>query len=178
MDKIKFNEINEEVIYINEPIARINTKEIALLKNQALHNTRKRIRICTHHDVGDSIHEMLIVHVRGAYIRPHKHFNKIESFHVIEGDLKVVIFDDKGVITDVIEMGSYHSGKNFYYRLADSSFHTVIPQSDIVVFHEITNGPFVREETVFAGWAPEETDSEQQKTFMDNLANQIDRYRN
>jgi len=173
MDKAKFNEVNEEVIYINEPIARINTAEITLLKKKAVNNARKRIRICTHRDVNDTIHEMLIVHTKGAYIRPHKHFNKIESFHVIEGDLKVVVFNDTGEIKEVIDMGSYTSGKNFYYRLADSDFHTVIPISDLIVFHEITNGPFVREDTVFANWAPAETDYAQHKLFLDNLEKQV-----
>lgn len=176
MDNIKFNEINEEIIYVNEPIARINTAEIELLKKKAVVNKRKRIRICTHREVNDKIHEMLIVHVKGAYIRPHKHLNKIESFHVIEGDLKVVVFDDSGDIMDVIDMGSYQSGKNFYYRLADSHFHTIIPVSDLVVFHEITNGPFLREETVFADWAPTESDIELQQEFLDNLIKRVKNY--
>lgn len=173
MDKIKFNQVNEEVIYINEPIVRIKPAEITLLKKKAVKNARKRIRICTHRDVNDAIHEMLIVHTKGAYIRPHKHFNKTESFHVIEGDLKVVVFNDAGNIKEVIDMGGYTSGKDFYYRLADSDFHTVIPISDLVVFHEITNGPFIREDTVFADWAPAETDYEQQKLFLDNLEKQV-----
>ena len=173
MNNIKFNEINEEILYINEPIARINTAEIELLKKKAVNNKRKRIRICTHRDVNDAIHEMLIVHVKGAYIRPHKHTNKIESFHVIDGDLKVVVFNDLGNIMDVIDMGNYSSGKNFYYRLSDSHFHSIIPVSDLVVFHEITNGPFLREETVFADWAPTESDIELQQEFMNSLIERV-----
>ena len=29
---------------------------------------------------------MFIYHSKGAYIRPHKHLNKEESFHLISGD--------------------------------------------------------------------------------------------
>lgn len=36
---------------------------------------------------------MLIVMAKGSYIRPHKHKNKSESFHIIEGLLDVIVFD-------------------------------------------------------------------------------------
>ena len=74
---------------------------------------RSRIRLCAHPDVNDTLHEMLIVHEKGTYVRPHKHLNKTESVHIIEGSVDVVIFDDDGNITDVIQMGDYKSGRNF-----------------------------------------------------------------
>ena len=45
---------------------------------------------------------------------------------------------------------------------------------DRIVFHEITNGPFVREEMLFAPWAPgEEDEVEEQENFLEELFNRL-----
>ncbi len=155
---MKFKVINKEVLYVLDNFTNVNGGDIELLKDKASKNPRRRIRICAHKDTEDTLHEMLIIHSKGAYVRPHKHLNKSESFHIIEGHLEIVIFDEAGSIDKVINMGDYASGNIFYYRLSESCFHTVVPISDIVVFHETTNGPFKREDTIFAPWAPKEDD--------------------
>ena len=167
---MKFKVINKEVLYALDNFTNVNGGDIELLKDKASMNPRKRIRFCAHKGTDDTLHEMLIIHSKGAYVRPHKHLNKSESFHIIEGHLKVVIFNEVGGIDKVINMGDYTSGNIFFYRLTDECFHTVIPISDVVIFHETTNGPFCREDTVFASWAPtEDDDYEVQEAFLDKL---------
>ena len=163
---MRFKVINEEVLYTVDAITDVNGHDIELLKVKASKNKRKRIRLCAHNNTNDTLHEMLIIHSKGTYVRPHKHLSKSESFHIIEGHLKIVIFDDAGSIEEVINMGDYASGNVFFYRLTDKYFHTVIPLSDVVVFHETTNGPFKHEQTIFASWAPEEDNIEEQKKFL------------
>jgi len=165
---MKYKTINDEVLYTTENITRINKSDIDQLKILSRSNPRKRIRICTHPDIGDNIHEMIIIHASGVYITPHKHIGKSESFHIIEGLLLVVIFDEKGEIIEQIRMGDSESGLTFYYRLPANHFHTVVPQSELAVFHEVTNGPFVPEDTVFAPWAPSEEDDPKQKQVFQN----------
>lgn len=172
---MNLKEINEEVFYLRDAITKVNHKDIEFLKNKATDNKRKRVRACSHKGVEDSLHEMLIVHAKGAYIRPHKHINKIESFHMIEGRLKVVIFNETGEILEVINMGDYDSGETFYYRLSESYFHTVVPISDFVVFHETTNGPFRRSDMVFASWSPAEDEFEKQKDYLKELTAELAR---
>ncbi len=109
---------------------------------------------------------MFIVHKKGAYIRPHKHLKKSESFHLITGAADVIIFSRAGKITGVIPMGEYASGGNFYYRISQPYYHTLLIKSDFLVFHETTNGPFKKSGTVFADWSPDENDSAAQKKFM------------
>src|SRR5687768_8037033 len=87
---------NDEVLIAATPIVTVSPADIEALKALALQNPRKRIRICTHKDTADPLHEMLIVHTRDTYVRPHKHLNKSESFHVIEGTVDVVIFNESG----------------------------------------------------------------------------------
>jgi cupin fold WbuC family metalloprotein len=112
------------------------------------------MRVCTHRDPGDSLHEMLIVHTKDTYVRPHKHAAKSESFHVIEGEMDVVVFDDHGAVTDVLRLGDYRSGRTFYYRMHEPLFHTLLIRSEVVIFHEITAGPFRPQDTIFAPWEP------------------------
>lgn len=171
---MKIKVFNEEVLFADVPILKIGNRDINKLKQQSDTNKRKRIRLCAHRDIEDRIHEMLIIHMKDIYVRPHKHINKIESFHVIEGTADIVIYSDDGSIDDVIPMGEYGTDRCFYYRLSDPLFHTLRVTSDYFVFHEITNGPFKKVDTVWASWAPEENDLAAVNNFMEQLATSIE----
>lgn len=150
---IEVREINEEVLYTCDPITAISSKDICILKEKAALNPGKRVRLCAHLSTEDAFHNMLIVLVKGCFIPPHKHQNRAESFHIIEGRLRVIIFDMDGQVKKVITMGDYSSGDPFFYRLSEDLYHTVIPLSDTVVFHESTNGPFDPQNTSFPSWS-------------------------
>ena len=167
---MNIKEINEEVFYTSEAVTKITSKDIEFMKEKASGNRRRKVRLCSHKDTEDSLHEMLIIHAKGAYVRPHKHRNKSESFHIIEGKLDVVIFNETGDILEVIHMGDYRSRDIFYYRLSESRFHTVIPLSDFVIFHEVTNGPFRSEDCIFASWAPAEDETDRQGPYLKELS--------
>lgn len=160
--------INDEVFYATDSIIRFDKSAIELIKESALSSPRGRARICTHKSSEDSLHEMLIAMRSDSYIRPHRHYNKIESFHWIEGRADIVIFNESGQIQDIIALGP---DKNFYYRLSDPFYHTVIIHSPIFVIHEITNGPFVAQDSDFASFAPE--DGEHAREYISNLKNQV-----
>ena len=46
-------------------------------------------------------------------------------------------------------------------------------RSDVLVFHETTNGPFDRKDTVFAPWSPEDGDPQGIDAFMTALEEKI-----
>lgn len=167
---MRFDDFNEEVLFAIDSIVKIDRYEIETLKNKSVSNKRKRIRLCAHNSVEDNLHEMFIVHTKDTYVKPHKHFNKAESLHIIEGFVDVIIFDDEGTIIDVFQMGDYLSGKKFYQRISDSYYHSMIIRSEFLVFHEVTNGPFRRTDTAFPIWAPDETDENATKKFMTKLS--------
>jgi len=167
------NKESNEVLYSNEIITRVDGEGIGYIKKLSIENDRKKIRLCTHNNKNESIHEMFIVHEYGAYVRPHKHPGKIESTHIIEGVVDLVIFDDNGNINDVIKMGDYASGNIFYYRIAAPIYHTLIIKSDILVFHETTNGPFNSHDTVFPLWAPVGNNDQVVSDYMNELAQKI-----
>src|SRR5664280_1436409 len=99
---------NEEVLYADAPLSTLGRDDIEWLKTKALKTARQRIRICSHRDSGDLLHEMLIVHARDTYVRPHKHVNKDESFHVIAGEVDVVLFEENGALCKAIPHGRLH----------------------------------------------------------------------
>lgn len=166
---------NEEVYFTTDNVVKVNNPVIRLLKNKSLKNKRKRIRLCAHKNMKDKLHEMFIVHQKGIYIRPHKHF-KSESLHVIEGKADIILFDKKGSISEIIQVGSYSSGNDFYYRISIPYYHTMIIKSAFLVFHETKAGPFNKKNIIFAPWAPEESNKTEVKIFMKTLKDQVEKY--
>lgn len=164
---------SEEVLCATGSVVVVGAEEVAALKALAATNVRERSRLCAHHDNDNPVHEMFIVHSIGAYVRPHKHLGKPESFHVIEGRVDVVLYGEQGSVTEVIQMGDYASGLPFYYRIADATYHTLLIRSPVLVFHEVTSGPFDRAATIFAPWSPAESDGAAVGLFMTNLQNSV-----
>jgi cupin fold WbuC family metalloprotein len=166
---------SSEVRYATDAVVLVDAGDVAGLKRAAVENSRRRIRLYAHHSVDDRLHEMLIVHTSDTYVRPHKHIGKSESFHVVEGDVDVVVFDDDGDVTEVIRMGAFASGRPFYYRIAEPLFHTLLIRSEILVFHETTSGPFRRADTVFAPWAPADGDAAAVHRYLAELEARLPR---
>ncbi len=173
LPSLEVTKFNDEVLIATEPIVRVGAEDIRVLKERALKNPRRRIRICAHKDTADRLHEMLIIHTSDTYVRPHKHLGKSESFHVIEGTVDVVLFDETGGVTEVIRMGDYASGRRFYYRIDQPIYHTLLITSPVLVFHEVTNGPFRREETAFAPWGPVEQDVVGREAFLNRVRSAV-----
>ena len=168
---------NLEVLYADADVVQVCRGDIAELKELAKDNSRKRIRLCTHRDVSDRIHEMLIVHEQGTYVRPHKHMNRGESLSVLEGSADAVFFDELGTITEVLALGDYASGACWYYRMDDPAYHTLLIHSPQFVFHEVTSGPFAPAGTVFAPWSPAEEDRAALEGFLAELTRKAGQFR-
>lgn len=173
---IPSEQLNCEVFVAGDRIVKVADRVINALKRKAAENPRKRARLCAHRAADNPLHEMLIVLTNNTYIRPHKHPSKSESFHIIEGRLDVLVFDEGGDLIEVVRMGDYASGQAFYYRIADPYYHAPLIRSDYAVFHETTDGPFRRSDTIFAPWAPEEHDDAAVEAFMSRIARDIETY--
>lgn len=169
---MKLQKINNEVFVAEEAIVRLGGEEIAFLKRQAQISPRKRARICAHKSNDEALHEMVIAISADSYIHPHRHVGKAESFHIIDGEVDVVVFDDSGAVSDVIQLGPSGSGRCFYYRLSESRFHTLLIRSDFLIVHEVTNGPFDRDRTVLAPFAPGEEKGDEVRVYMQGVGRQ------
>jgi len=175
---MNLRKVNDEVFVALDPIVKIGGEELTFLKAQAGTNGRKRARICAHKTNDDALHEMVIAISADSYIHPHKHLGKSESFHIVEGVVDVVVFDAAGDIAEIIELGDPASGRNFFYRLSESAFHTLLIRTDFLVVHEVTNGPFIKEKTVLATFAPPEDRVEETGVYMTQIARRAAEFRN
>ncbi|HSX13958.1 MAG TPA: WbuC family cupin fold metalloprotein [Chlamydiales bacterium] len=141
------------VLFANQSICVVTQELIDRLKKIAQKASLKRSRFCLHLSHEDAVQEMVIVLHKDSYIRPHRHQNKSESFHMIEGAVLIAFFDEGGEVKQTLEL---KAGKDpFLYRLSIPSWHTVIPLTEFAIFHEVSTGPFGPSE--FPSWEPENT---------------------
>jgi cupin fold WbuC family metalloprotein len=164
-----------EVFSAEGPIATIGPDDIVVLRAAVARSAKRRVRINMHPSSADALHEMMIAIERGSYIRPHKHPGKSEAFHIIEGRVDIVVFNDAGDIERVISLEAKGGRHPFYYRMSETRFHTLVIHSDLLVVHEITNGPFRPEDTVYATFAPDEADVAGAAAFQAALVERVDR---
>ena len=101
----------EDLVQLNSEV-EINQKDVLVLdsvwleriKKRALKNYSGKYRTCIHKSEKDNVHEMLIVHTSGAYVRPHKHRNNGESLQFIEGVGTAIIFNEDGSIKQAFKV--------------------------------------------------------------------------
>ena len=146
---------------------------IDFLKSRLPGSPLRRVRFCAHPSDADPIHEMVIAMGRETYIRPHRHLTKTESYHLFEGEMDIILFDDQGEIEQVVPMGAGGADKTVFYRLSVSAFHSMVIRTNTVVFQETTNGPFRKEETLYAPWAPPESEPALVAAFQLGLRGRI-----
>ena len=162
-----------EVFLAEGPIAAVGEGEIARLKAAVKASSKGRARINAHPDGDDALHEMIIAIDASSYIRPHKHPGKSEAFHIIEGEVDIIVFKDNGEIDCVVPLGAPGGGRSFYYRMSKPFFHTLIIRSNVLIVHEITNGPFRPEATVYADFAPEDSESQNTVAYQADLVRRV-----
>ena len=162
-----------EVFLAEGPIASVGPAEIDRLKAAVQASPKRRARINAHPDGEDALHEMIIAIDASSYIRPHKHPGKSEAFHIVEGEVDIVVFKDDGEIDRIVELGAPGSQHPFYYRMSNAFFHTLIIRSDLLVVHEITNGPFRPAGTVFADFAPDDRETDKAEAYQAELAQRV-----
>ena len=132
--------------------------------------TGQGIRLCLHEDPDALLHDMIVVQYAGQYFRPHKHLEKNESYHMIEGEMGVVIFDDEGKVVDACRMDA--SGTAIY-GVGTGMYHTNFPLTDVAVYHESRPGPFVPGDSVFAPWGPDGENEEAARKFVAEMAEML-----
>ena len=169
-----FQAVAEGVFVALTPISTVGSAEIAFVKAQARNALRRRARLCLHRSSYDRLHDMVIALDRETYLRPHRHDEKSETFHIIEGTASVVIFDGHGTIEQVINLGGETGAR--LYRLDEPHYHTLVIHSEMLVLHEITNGPFTPGATDYAAFAPAEDDISNASGYLDDLRARLENF--
>lgn len=145
-----------EVFRECDAIVEIGPDWLSRLKAFAMASPLGRSRVCVHIDDAAAVQEMILAVRQDVLFRPHRHLDRTESFHMIEGALDIVVFDEEGEPIRGVRLAAIGHDRSFYYRLNAARYHAILPRTPIVVFHETTTGPFSKDGTQFADWAPRE----------------------
>lgn len=157
---MELNRQSPEVYFASKSFAALGHKELKFLKDAARVSVRQRCRICLHVNEQAELHQTVLVYTRDTFNRPNRH-PMAESFHILEGTAEILLFDDDGTVRSRVTMGDQASGLPFLCQFPLMVYHTIIVRSKWLVIYESCRGPFVRgKSTLYAPWAPEETDSE------------------
>jgi len=132
----------------------IGDADLALLSTAQAGAPLRRARLCAHLDDDVQLQQMIISLNGDSYIRPHKHTAKPESYQMLRGEAALVLFADDGTVAEIVHLTPPGKGGNFFFRLSSESYHGLVLLSTEVVFCETTLGPFRRDATHFAPWAP------------------------
>ena len=164
------------VYYASSRFKRLDRGDLQAIQTSSGLADRRRSRICCHAGLQSSPQEMIISLYRGTYVRPHRHHNKVESGLCLRGEADAVFFDESGRIIDAWRMGPEDTGRPFYYRVEEPAYHCLFVRSEAFVFHEVSTGPFRREDTEFAPWSPDEKNSIEVREWLVNLEGAIDKF--
>lgn len=150
-----------------EPVIVVDGDWTERIKTNARTEPLRRARLNLHHDESNQVQEMLIAFCKDSLTMPHRHLGRTESFHMVEGRLELVFFDDGGRVNRRLRLGAPGSGLPSLYRLNAPDWHLVIPLDEMVVVHEIGCGPFIRDAELPPAWAPR--DFEELRAFIAEL---------
>lgn len=152
--------------FCKSDIVNIPKDIIDELKTISLHE-RRTARISMHSNPQNEFHNMIIAHHKNEYVRPHKHLSKAETYHIIDGSMKIFVFDENG---KVLNFAILDENNNFLYRFEKQYFHCFVPLSDTVLFHESKIGPFIREgDSIWAPFAPDGSIIQEVDIFVERL---------
>ena len=155
-----FNKQSDETEFNSQELVFLDSGWIDRAKAIASKNEKKKFRTCLHFNELDDVHEMFIIHCKETYVRPHKHIGRYESLHILEGVGTVIMFSDDGEITQVETVGDISSPYPFYYYMRGAIYHTILIQTDFLIFKETTQGPFNPEDTIYPVWAPSDAEDQ------------------
>jgi len=126
------------------------------------------VRLCLHQSPVADFHDMLILEwPQRRYYRPHRHLNKAETIHLIEGDAAALIFDDNGELQNGYRLSN---GENSLLRIGDACWHALLPLSQPVLYHEAKKGPFLgAADAEYPSWAPDGSNAQQATDYLQQL---------
>ena len=132
--------------FLKEKENFFSEKYIKFIKN-FYKKFKKDVRICLHKNNKSKHHDMIILQQQKNFYKPHKHKLKGETYHIISGSMICIIFKDSGEIQK-----SFILKKNNIFRTPINRYHTMIPLSKYVIFHESRTGPFLKSDSNFPNW--------------------------
>lgn len=129
---------------VKKPVC-VNKNLIECLKSISEENGNANARLCLHANPEDTFHDMVILEYQDKKCRrPHKHLEKEETLHMIEGEMISFIFDEKGNLIEKTLLNN----ESPIYRTSKNQYHVWLPVTSRVIYREIKQGPFRQEDNI------------------------------
>jgi len=133
-------------------------KDISCIDNALLNelkvigtSQKTTIRLSLHSSPSEDLHNMIIFLLKNSNFNIHKHLKKTETYHIMEGSMFIIFFDEFGNITSKIKLSK---NDNLLCRVPRNQYHTTIVTSDYSIFHESRKGPFnIKGDSIVPSWA-------------------------
>jgi cupin fold WbuC family metalloprotein len=140
------------IFFNKDNFISINNDWLDKLENVARQSERQVARLLMHTSHEESVHEMLIAFTNQCVITPNRAIKKSESLYVLQGEIALIFFDEKGMVKEKLIMAPSGSGKPFMYRLCSTPWHTMVSLTSSAIVHEILQGPFVQSNEILPDW--------------------------
>jgi cupin fold WbuC family metalloprotein len=148
-------------------IPHLSDREIEEFLHRAATSTRRRSPKILH-SAGDRFNMVVNFIMQDSYMQPHLHpgVEKIETIHLIRGQLAVLFFDDRGAVRSAVVL---RKGEMESIAVPAFTWHTYVVLTDHAVTYETMFGEYEpRTWKDFAPWAPGE-DSPKSPAYLQLL---------
>lgn len=130
----------------------VDARAFAALKSLVEGAPGSTVRINLHPGPESAVHDMIIAQSPGGKPFAHKHLTREETYHMIEGRMRLQFYDDAGEPTTSTLLGAPGTGLPLIARVPRDVWHASRPEGGCAVFHESRPGPFDGADTVLPGW--------------------------
>jgi|TARA_X000000368_G_scaffold413718_1_gene402263 cupin fold WbuC family metalloprotein len=131
-----------DAIFVNSRF-QIKNKDIINLKKKG--KNKSILRLCLHKNKKSSLHCMLLYLKKKNQNLIHSHKNRDEVYILIEGKMKIKIFDKKKRLKEAFILDK----KNPIYFMNKKVIHLTESITNHCIFLEVRKGPFIRKDTQF-----------------------------
>ena len=146
-----FTPVTDTVYRSNRQLVTVCIEQLQPIIKAAIRSPLKRARLCCHDGPEEKLQEMFIALARGVDIEESVHLRKDESLTVIDGNGKYIFPNEDGSTRKVIELGPFKQNSeedhHFFSRINRYVPHKIHVESEVLLIHEATTGPFYKSDT-------------------------------
>jgi cupin fold WbuC family metalloprotein len=133
----------------------LNQQQLASVLQSAAQSRRRRSNLNLHRESSDPVQRFINALCPDSYVRPHRHSegDRWELFILLEGAVKLLTFDEEGVVTATLTLTPHD---NRLVEIPPHTLHTLVALLPSLLC-EIKPGPYLPlSDKAFAPWAPAE----------------------